>query len=136
MRCVGMVVLAVSLGLISSRPVLAQATAVEDGRRLFRNHCSSCHGAAGQGDGPLAPALRREPSDLTQVAARNGGVFPDERVRRLIDGREVVSHGDPDMPVWGDVFKTPREGFSEASVQERIAAIVAYLESIQRRLAQ
>jgi len=136
MRCVGMAVVAVALGLVASRPVLGQTAASEDGHRLFRNHCASCHGATGQGNGPLAPALRRVPADLTQIALRNGGVFPSERVRRVIDGREVESHGDPEMPVWGEVFKTPRDGFSEASVSARIAALVAYLESIQRRLAQ
>jgi len=134
-RCVGIIVVVVGLGSLSARPGSAQAAASEDGRQLFLNHCASCHGVTGQGNGPLAPALRRAPTDLTQLALTNGGVFPDEHVRRIIDGREVVSHGDPEMPVWGDVFKTPRDGFREAAVSARIAAIVAYLASIQRRLA-
>lgn len=83
----------------------------------------------------MAPALRKPPADLTQIAAKNGGVFPTERVRRIIDGRDVISHGDPEMPVWGDAFKTSRDGYSEESVRARILAIVRYLESIQRRLA-
>jgi mono/diheme cytochrome c family protein len=120
---------------LRSQPGGAQ-TAAPRGSDLFRTYCASCHGVTGQGNGPLADALRRRPSDLTQIAAGNGGVFPSARVHRIVDGRDVVSHGDPEMPVWGDAFKTSRDGFSEASVKARIAAIVQYLESIQRRQAE
>ena len=83
----------------------------------------------------MAPALRSVPADLMEIAVKNGDVFPSERIRQVIDGREVESHGDPEMPVWGDVFKTPCDGFSEISVTARVRALVAYIESIQRRLA-
>jgi mono/diheme cytochrome c family protein len=99
---------------------------------LFRTHCSSCHGSTAIGNGPLADQLRNAPPDLTKFTARNGGVFPRERVYRIVDGREVPSHGDRDMPVWGDVFKT---GGSAAEVKARIEAIVRYLEAIQQRAA-
>jgi hypothetical protein len=76
--------------------------------------------------------LRRRPTDLTQYARANGGVFPSERTRRVIDGRDVGAHGSVEMPVWGDVFKrTIPDG--ERAARERIDAIVAYLESIQER---
>ena len=40
--------------------------------------------------------------DLTRIAARHGGKFPDNWVYRVIDGREsLLSHGPRDMPVWG-----------------------------------
>ena len=129
----------IAAGMLWAAPAAAQEAArdpVEHGRGLFRSYCASCHGVTGEGHGPLASALKRPPSDLTAIAAGNGGVFPSIRVYRIIDGREVVSHGDPDMPVWGDAFKTTRDGFSEASVKTRIEAIVRYLESIQRRRAQ
>lgn len=129
-------VLAVLISVFELAPSLrAQVPETLDGRQLFRTSCASCHGPTGQGNGPMAPALRKPPADLTQIAAKNGGVFPTERVRRIIDGRDVISHGDPEMPVWGDAFKTSRDGYSEESVRARILAIVRYLESIQRRLA-
>jgi mono/diheme cytochrome c family protein len=107
------------------------STGVNDtGAQLFRVHCSSCHGANGRGDGPLADLLRRMPPDLTQFTRRNGGGFPNERVHRIIDGRDVASHGDRDMPVWGDVFT---KGSSAAAVKARIDAIVRYLAGIQER---
>ena len=106
------------------------------GARLFRNHCASCHGDQGRGNGPMAEQLRRRPVDLTSYTARNGGVFPDERLRRIVDGRDVASHGDPVMPVWGDVFSRSREGLTDDAVRARISAIVDYLRSIQQRAAE
>jgi hypothetical protein len=84
----------------------------------------------------MAGALRQAPADLTEISKRNGGMFPAARVRRIIEGREIESHGDRDMPVWGDAFKTTREGRSQEGADARIASIVRYLESIQRREAQ
>src|SRR5688572_27835420 len=108
--------------------IQAPSTGPSDpGSRLFRAQCSSCHGATGRGNGPVADQLRRTPPDLTKYTARNGGVFPRERVYRIIDGRVVASHGDREMPVWGDVFKS---GGAESpdEVKRRIDAIVRSLE--------
>lgn len=102
-----------------------------DGARLFQEHCAACHGSGGTGGAPAG--LRRQPPDLTLFTARNGGVFPSERVARIIDGREVASHGDREMPVWGFAFRATRDGLTQEQVAARIAAIVAYLEAIQRR---
>jgi len=104
----------------------------DDGGRLFRTHCASCHGPTGRGNGPVADHLRRMPPDLTQYTRRNGGVFPEALVHRIIEGGEVPSHGNREMPVWGDVF---RVGASAAEVTARIEAIVRYLAGIQRREA-
>jgi hypothetical protein len=47
----------------------------------------------------------------------------------------VGSHGNPDMPVWGDVFKRS-ESLSNEVVGRRIEAIVQYLASIQEMAGQ
>ena len=112
----------------------ASSTAVNDsGSQLFRTYCASCHGPAARGNGPMAESLRRLPPDLTTYTARNGGVFPSERLRRIVDGRDVATHGDREMPVWGDAFKSAGGGLSEAAIAARIAAILKYLEGIQAR---
>jgi mono/diheme cytochrome c family protein len=114
--------------------IQAPTTAPGDpGSRLFRAHCASCHGVTARGNGPLAENLRRPVPDLTKYTARNGGVFPRERVYRIVDGRDVPSHGDREMPVWGDVFIATRGSEPPAAVKERIDAIVRYLEGIQQR---
>jgi hypothetical protein len=62
---------------------------------------------------------------------RNGGVFPAERVRQVVDGTGIAAHGDRDMPVWGAVFKRSTSGDAAA----RIDAIVRFLEGLQQRPA-
>lgn len=111
----------------------AQAPPEEySGAALFRSYCASCHGVAAKGDGPLAQHLRMRPSDLTQIAKRHQGIFPADKVHRIVDGREPVrGHGGGDMPVWGDAFKQSHEGKDEASIRAKIKALVEYLESLQ-----
>jgi mono/diheme cytochrome c family protein len=119
---------------ICPRPLAAAAA--PNGAELFVTYCASCHGTEGTGNGPLARALRHAPANLTEIARNNGGMFPAARVRRIVEGRDVESHGDRDMPVWGDAFKTTRDGRSRETADARIGAIVLYLESIQHREAQ
>jgi mono/diheme cytochrome c family protein len=111
---------------------LGATVTVENGSQLFRSYCTSCHGAGGKGDGPLAANLRTAPSDLTRLARRNHGKFDSDKVRRAVDGRGPKEiHGGSDMPVWGDAFKRAGEGFSEAKVKERIDALVEHIYILQ-----
>lgn len=105
------------------------------GADTYKAYCASCHGARAQGDGPLADDLRHAPPDLTTFAKRaEDGKFDAAKMHRIIDGRDPVKgHGGPDMPVWGDALKRSSEGFSEEAVRERIAALVSYLKSLQRK---
>jgi len=63
-------------------------------------------------------------------------VFPSVRLTRIIDGRDVAAHGDREMPVWGDAFRSTPGGFSQQQIDDRIAAIVKYLQGIQERGAE
>jgi mono/diheme cytochrome c family protein len=121
--------------IAASASVQAQSPAA-DGPALFKTYCASCHGVDATGSGPVAPALRHAPPDLTQLAKRNNGQFPSARVRRVIEGREVQAHGDREMPVWGDAFQQTREGRSAGEAEARLAAIIRHLEAIQGRNAQ
>jgi mono/diheme cytochrome c family protein len=114
--------------------VAAPTRTTLDGETLFRTYCASCHGSTGRGDGPMAGELRRMPPSLTTFASRNGGVFPTERVRQIIDGTGPMAHGDRSMPVWGDVFKRTGDGHAGAAV--RIDAIVQFLQGLQERRAE
>jgi mono/diheme cytochrome c family protein len=107
------------------------------GSELYKTYCSSCHGANGKGDGPLAANLRVRPADLTLIAKRMGGTFATDKVQRMIDGRDPVKgHGGADMPVWGDAFKSSREGYSEQAVKARIEALTEHLANIQEKPAK
>ena len=105
------------------------------GAQLFRTYCASCHGETARGTGPLSTQLTRPVPDLTTYTARNGGVFPGERVRQIIEGRGPAAHGDRTMPVWGAVFDRQANGADDGSAG-RIDALVAYLQSIQQRGAE
>ena len=120
--------------LLPATPLLAQDLA--DGATIFQFHCATCHGLEAQGNGPMAPALTVQPTNLTQLSAGNDGVFPVARVIMRIDGRDpLVSHGSS-MPIFGDFF----EGYDVALKTETgqpimtskpIMDLMGYLEAIQ-----
>ena len=131
---------AVALLMLAGPPAArADSTVPADlGRGDFMNYCAASHGVGGKGDGTVAEFLTISAADLTQMALRNGGIFPRQRAIEVIDGRAQVSdHGDRDMPVWGDWFKFEADSDgagtkTEKFVRERITALVDYLESIQQ----
>jgi mono/diheme cytochrome c family protein len=128
---VSMAILASSFGVAATLRATQATQSTEEGRELFMIHCEGCHGATGKGDGPAASLLRQRPSDLTLFTARNGGVFPGARLRRIIDGRDIVAHGRPEMPAWGNAFTRSSEPAGEDAVRARIEALVEFLETIQ-----
>ena len=97
-----------SFPLLLSMSMAAGPSVAQDvvlGQETFVQYCSACHGAAARGNGPMASVLTLLPSDLTQLSASNGGVFPRSRVIARIDGRDpLVAHGSP-MPVFGPFFE-------------------------------
>ncbi len=126
-----------TVALVGVQPASAQNTPT--GAEEFHNSCAVCHGEDGRGDGPLAKVLTVKPADLTQIAKRNDGVFPIERVSETIDGRrQVGAHGTREMPVWGsryelEVGRQYRPYGSEALVKTRVHVLVRYLQSIQEK---
>jgi hypothetical protein len=86
------------------------------------------------GEGQRSTRDRDAQADTRSDSVRE--TFPSERVRRIIDGRDVASHGDREMPVWGDTFKRASKDASEDAASARIAALVRYLQSIQERPAE
>jgi tetratricopeptide (TPR) repeat protein len=106
----------------------------EIGEPYFRSYCASCHGIDARGDGPAAGSLRKPPADLTRIAARRGGHFPDGEIARFIDGRfELAVHGTREMPVWGEVFTRgiPEADSAESISRGKVLVVVEYLKSIQ-----
>jgi mono/diheme cytochrome c family protein len=101
------------------------------GRQLYKDYCAACHGSNGKGHGPVARSLREPPADLTTLAERHGGKFPEEYVTNVLRfGVDFSAHGSSEMPVWGPVFEY-QEHYNQAAVRERIKNLCEYLESIQ-----
>lgn len=128
---------ALGLALAASAALSASAQTIYSetvGRTTYATYCASCHGFDGRGKGEVASTLAKKPTDLTQLTAKNEGVFPAERMAEVIDGRaEVAAHGTREMPVWGDLFLWPEEDSPErrAHVERKIGELVAYLRSLQ-----
>ena len=121
--------------LVLPGAVFAQVIDEYSGQETYMRYCAACHGESGQGDGPVASGLPIAVPDLTRLQARKGDVFPEDVLRKIIDGREVVIvHGTRFMPVWGYEFWV-EEGADDAA-QERVDTIVEnlieYLRSIQQ----
>ncbi len=109
------------------------ARAADDlGARLYFNHCAACHGSDGEGGGPVATTINLAMPNLRSLAMRRGGVFPAAAVTAYIDGRDMpASHGERQMPIWGDVFRGAEQGTAERTARRRIAALVDFIESLQ-----
>ena len=73
------------------------------------------------------------PTNLTRLAKQEGGKFPFEAVRRYIQGAdEVTAHGNREMPIWGQVFRSMGSVDTARSQAElRTHNLVKYIESIQ-----
>lgn len=114
-----------------------EEAAIEESHRGFpyyRQYCASCHGLQADGRGPVAPALRDRPTDLTQLAETYGSPLPKAALVQIIDGRDMArAHGSSDMPVWGERLEgeTPPGPTKEAARRQTLLLIVEYLQAIQ-----
>lgn len=121
-------------GILSAQTIQrvpVHSTSASSGKEMFAAYCAACHGAAGKGDGPAAAALKKPPTDLTQLTRKNNGKFPVLQVRYFIMGdRTVAAHGTRDMPAWGEVLHSLRPS-SPSDADMRIHVLEDYIESFQ-----
>jgi mono/diheme cytochrome c family protein len=107
-------------------------TSAASGPEMFTTYCAVCHGKSGKGDGPAAASLKASPGDLTQIAHKNQGKFPDLKVMQTItQDFQIGAHGDREMPVWGPVFKSIDGGNSLWRL--RAQNLTDYIKSIQAK---
>jgi len=113
-------------------------TSVASGAEMFGSYCAACHGADAKGDGPAATAMKVPPSDLTTLAKRHDGKFPNAYVTTVLDkGMEKSkAHGSKNMPNWGPLFGSNR-GASKMQdspeIKLRISNLTSYIESLQSK---
>jgi mono/diheme cytochrome c family protein len=72
-------------------PIAASAKVAEQGEKVAKTNCVSCHGARGKGDGAAAAALNPRPADWTS-----------KRVQDESDGELFwkITNGRGAMPSW------------------------------------
>lgn len=111
----------------------ARAIASVEGKDLYVAYCAACHGKEGKGDGPAAPSLKVAPTDLTQIAKKNGGTYAPVAVEQYITGagKPVTAHGTSDMPVWGPIFFSM--GQDQALETMRVKNLTRFIETLQAK---
>lgn len=128
------VIIALILLVIATVAARAEDFSTYSGDRLYARFCASCHGAQGHGDGVVASSFRIMVPDLTRIARRHGGKFPDEQIHRIIDGRRTLPpHGSREMPVWGFEFRTQNaeKPDPQHSTDQMIQRLTDYIRSMQ-----
>lgn len=131
-----LLILSLSLALGACVERETQPSGSED----FAGYCAACHGMSGKGDGEGATALGRKPADLTQLSAKNGGVFPGTQVMAKIWGYTGAAPGRQDagspMPEFGPLLQgdlVPYDGGDGIATPTpvRLVQITEYLKALQ-----
>ena len=111
----------------------AAPEAQPSGAQLFKQLCAACHGNDLKGNGPAPYPFRDTPPDLTTLAERHDGKFPDAYVEDVLrHGIQLPAHGPAEMPIWGIDFKASG-GLSDEQVTSRITALMEYIKSRQAK---
>jgi mono/diheme cytochrome c family protein len=126
-------IIAICWALLSQS--VASGAAADAGKDTYVQYCSSCHGIDGRGGGAVSAYLNVKVPDLSTLRKRNKGVYPADLVILAIDGRRKIrGHGDPKMPVWGEIFnrevKDPK--VTEVVTVQKEKMIADYVATLQR----
>jgi mono/diheme cytochrome c family protein len=83
-----------------ANPVKSSAESISSGKALWNQHCASCHGKTGKGDGSKAAQLKTQPNDLAAASFQS-----------LSDGNMYykVAEGRGDMPGFKKKLPDPTE---------------------------
>ncbi len=76
------------LAMSEKNPIAFEPQALQRGQKVYENFCLVCHGATGEGDGPLIPKYPNPPS------------LHSQRLLALkpVDFYKIITEGKRDMP--------------------------------------
>ncbi len=83
-------------------PIKSSSESITAGKALWVQHCSSCHGKTGVGDGTKAAQLKTQPNDLTIASAQSqsdGSMF-----YKVSEGREDMPSFKKKIPEAEDIW--------------------------------
>jgi mono/diheme cytochrome c family protein len=80
----------------------SDASSVSDGKQLWMQHCTSCHGKTGKGDGPKAAQLKTLPHDLSKadIQSQPDGAF----FYKTLEGRKDMPSFKKKLPDQDDIW--------------------------------
>ena len=93
-------------------------------------YCAVCHGLDGKGNGPAAAYLKTQPTDLTRLAATNGGKYPELQVTEAVATKDMARHENLEMSPWGRLFTSLNDGRGTARL--RVANLTRYIQTLQQ----
>jgi len=105
-------------------------TSPADGKQMYTNYCAPCHGVDGRGHGPAASSLKSPATDLSNLAAANGGKFPVAHLISVL--RYGLDHPAAEMPEWNRIFTRMTQANSMIRDQ-RTSNLVDYLRTLQAK---
>ena len=110
-------------------------TPATSGKQMYVSYCAPCHGVDGRGQGPVAAALKKQPTDLALLSKNNGGKFPSTHIMSVLEfGAANPSHGTAQMPVWGPMLGQMDATNAENNVSLlRISNLSQYLQTLQTK---
>ena len=98
-----------------TNPLPATESNVVAGKNLYQQHCASCHGESGEGDGAAGKELTRQPAKVAEFSkmsyASDGYLF------------WMVFEG-------GDVLRSEMPSFSHTITDDEIWKIITYLRQL------
>jgi len=102
-------------------------------KEMYTEYCAVCHGTEAKGNGPTASEFKYAPSDLTTLARKNNGKFPEDQVYATLKfGTNAPAHGHLQMPIWVDLFRVV-DAQSRSIPQLRMHNLVNYIREIQAK---
>lgn len=85
-----------------ANPVKTDAASIAAGKELYAQHCKSCHGTKGKGDGPKASQLDTECGDFTKASFQDqtdGALF-----YKTFEGRKDMPSFKKKIPEASDLW--------------------------------
>lgn len=85
-----------------ANPIKGDAASLATGKTLYNQHCKSCHGTKGKGDGPKASQLDTECGDFTTAgfaAQTDGALF-----YKTFEGRKDMPSYKKKIPEANDIW--------------------------------
>ena len=85
-----------------ANPLKGDAASVAKGKELYKQHCVSCHGTKGKGDGPKAEQLDTESGDFSAAAFQSqtdGAIF-----YKTSEGRKDMPSYKKKIPDANDIW--------------------------------
>jgi len=99
-------------------------------KEMYTEYCAVCHGTEAKGNGPAASEFKYAPTDLTTLARKNNGKFPEDQVYATLKFSNAPAHGTLQMPIWVDLFHSV-DTQSSGIPQLRMRNLVEYIRGIQ-----